>query len=230
MEKNGVLCKHDEGRWGTAKTLVHKNPSTDTIMYEASLSCSPMQQENIPLKHHTGIVDSGAAHLYIAPSTPYGHPDTTATPITVGTANGKMVKSAATATLSIPQLLADFPTTRYIMPSFTNKLIGVGPICDADCKVLFTKKDVLVISLEGKTILTGWREKNLPKLQRFALKPNGKVKIDTTTNLITPAAQNAYDLPSLEALVRYMHAAAGFPVKSTWIKAIKKGKFPYGQD
>ena len=37
--------------------------------------------------------------------------------------------------------------------------------------------------------------------------------------------QNAYDLPSLEALVRYMHAAAGFPVKSTWIKAIKKENF-----
>ena len=84
-----------------------------------------------------------------------------------------MVKSTATATLPIPQSAADLPTTGYIMPSFTNTIFGVGPICDADCKVLFTKKDVVVISPEGKTILTGWREKTLPKLWSFYLKTNG---------------------------------------------------------
>ena len=88
-----------------------------------------MQQENILPQHHTGIVDSGATHLYIAPSVPHGQPYTNATPITVGTANGKMVKSAATSTLPIPQLAADFQTMGYIMPSFTNTIIGVGPIC-----------------------------------------------------------------------------------------------------
>ena len=34
-----------------------------------------------------------------------------------------------------------------------------------------------------------------------------------------------YDLPSMEALVRYMHAAAGFPVRSTWLNTIKNGNF-----
>ena len=29
----------------------------------------------------------------------------------------------------------------------------------------------------------------------------------------------------MEALVRYMHAAAGFLVRSTWLKAIKNGNF-----
>ena len=40
-----------------------------------------------------------------------------------------------------------------------------------------------------------------------------------------PAAHIAYNLPSVESLVRYMHVAAGFPVKSTYLKAIKKGNF-----
>ena len=40
-----------------------------------------------------------------------------------------------------------------------------------------------------------------------------------------PEANNVYDLPSVEAPVRYMHAAAGFPVRSTWLKAIKCGNF-----
>ena len=49
-----------------------------------------------------GIVDSGAAHLYIAPTAPHGPPDTSAATIKVGTANGKVEKSAAKATLPIP--------------------------------------------------------------------------------------------------------------------------------
>ena len=41
----------------------------------------------------------------------------------------------------------------------------------------------------------------------------------------TLAALNAHDLPSVGSLVRYLHAAAGFPVKSTWLAAIKAGNF-----
>ena len=44
-----------------------------------------------------------------------------------------------------------------------------------------------------------------------------------TQNPYKPAAPNAYDLPSVGALVRYLHAAAGFSVKSTWLDAIKAG-------
>ena len=35
-------------------------------------------------------------------------------------------------------------------------------------------------------------------------------------------AHIAYNVPHIEALIRYMHAAAGLPVKYTWLKAIKK--------
>ena len=83
----------------------------------------------------------------------------------------------------------------------------------------------MVISPECKYILIGWRDKNLPKIWRFALKSNGQERIDTKTNLIAPVAHNAYYMPSLEALVRYMHAAVGFPVKAVWLRAIKKGNF-----
>ena len=51
------------------------------------------------------------------------------------------------------KLAADFPTTGYIMTTFTNTLIGVGPICDANFTVVFRKEHVTVISLEGKPII-----------------------------------------------------------------------------
>ena len=68
-------------------------------MYEDSLSCSPTlmymptpdeQQEHIIPKQHTGILDSGTTHLYIAPSAPHDPPNTSAATISVGTANGQV--------------------------------------------------------------------------------------------------------------------------------------------
>eukprot|EP00804_Cyclotella_cryptica_P008991 CCRYP_003100-RA/>CCRYP_003100-RA protein AED:0.31 eAED:0.29 QI:0/-1/0/1/-1/1/1/0/525 len=36
---------------------------------------------------------------------------------------------------------------------------------------------------------------------------------------------NVYELPSIEQSIRYLHAAAGFPTKSTWLAAICKGNY-----
>ena len=36
---------------------------------------------------------------------------------------------------------------------------------------------------------------------------------------------NAYGLPNVEAVVKYLHATAGFHLKSTWLKAIKVGNY-----
>ena len=171
-------------------------------------------------------MDLGATHLYIATNAPQGPLDTSTSRIRVGKANGQVATSVAKATLPIPQLAADFPTTGYIMITFTNTLIGIGPICGANCTVVFKKQDVTVISPEVKPIRQGWIEKKLPCLWHFTLITNerGEQKY-TTTNQKGPEAHSVYDLPSVEALVCYMHTAAGFPVKSTWFKAIKNGNF-----
>ena len=121
-------------------------------MYESSLRCSPKaksyvsnrKDEHLP-PDKTGIVDSGATHMYIALNAPYDKMNTIEKQIRVGTANGKVAISIATATLPILQLNADFHTKGYIMPTFTNTLIGVGPICDANCTVVFRKEDVTVM-------------------------------------------------------------------------------------
>ena len=44
-------------------------------------------------------------------------------------------------------------------------------------------------------------------------------------DVVSLQAYSAYDLPSVEALVRFFHAAAGYPVKATWLKAIKAGYY-----
>ena len=141
------------------------------------------KQKHILPQQHTGIVDLGATHLYTPPTTPHGPPDTSAATIKVGTANGQVETSAAKYTLPISQFAANFPTMGYIMPSFTNTLIGVGTICDANCTITLKKKDVAVISTEGKKILRGWIEKKPPRLWRVSIKPNyNSIKDYTTKN------------------------------------------------
>ena len=121
--------------------------------------------------------------MYIAPNVPYEKMDTTAKQKRVSTENGQVASSTATATLSIPQVNEDFPTKGYIMPTFTNTLIGVGPICDANFTVVFKKEDVTVLSPQGKHIPQGWREDKLPRLWRFALSPDErKERLYTTTS------------------------------------------------
>ena len=42
---------------------------------------------------------------------------------------------------------------------------------------------------------------------------------------LAEAINHFYELPSVYPAIRYLHAAAGFPTKSTWLKAIRKGNF-----
>ena len=92
-------------------------------------------------------------------------------------------------------------------------------------------EDVTVFSPKGKTILTGWRENKLPKLWRFALKPTEEFLMHhTLKSQTTPSDHSAYDLTSVEALVRYMHEAVGLPVNYTWLRAIKSEIVRHVQD
>ena len=172
-------------------------------------------------------MDSGTTHLYIGPNAPHGPKDTIASRIRVGTANGQVTISTANATLPIPHLAADFPTTGYIMPTFTSTLIGIGPICDANCTLVIKKQDVTLISSKGKYFLQGWRRKETPThmaLRYETQRERGEQKYMKTKQK-GPEARSVYELTSMEALVGYMHAAAIFPVKSSWLKVIKNGNF-----
>ncbi|KAL7475034.1 hypothetical protein ACHAW6_000969 [Cyclotella cf. meneghiniana] len=40
---------------------------------------------------------------------------------------------------------------------------------------------------------------------------------------VTEVAESVYDLPSIEAVIRYLHASLGFPTKNTLLRAIKYG-------
>ena len=97
-----------------AKTVVLlNNPNKEKLQYEASLRFSPTNNAYVSNKtdkhlppEQTGMVDSGATHIYIAPNAPYEKMNTTGKHIRVGTANGQVANSTAMATLPITQVNA----------------------------------------------------------------------------------------------------------------------------
>jgi hypothetical protein len=167
----------------------------------------------------TAIADTGVSDFYLTPSAPVININPTAAKVSVGDATGRRHCSSAQAEIQL-----DLPVRNAkIMPSFHHNLLGIGKLCDNDCKVVFDKSAVTVFAKDGTSILQGWREPDGAKLWRFSLLPNQASPPSWASS--TPTALNAHDLPSVAALVHYLHAAAGFPVKSTWLAAIKAGNY-----
>ena len=113
------------------------------------------------------------------------------------------------------------------MPGFKHTLIGVGPLCDADCTFTFTHVAVIFRDAQGSPVLTGWREQYGPHLWIIALQPvkSNLPNMPHDENRTTLEAYSAYDVPSVEALIRYFHVAAGYPARSTWLKTIGAGNY-----
>ena len=115
------------------------------------------------------------------------------------------------------------------MPGFRHTLIGAGPLCDAGCTVTCTRAAVIVRDAHGINVLTGWHNHSGPCFWRITLQPgkSNLSKMPHTAHRTTLEAYSAYDLPSVEALIHYFHTAAGYPVRSTWLKSISAGNYSF---
>jgi hypothetical protein len=127
----------------------------------------------------------------------------------------------------------------------TNSLLSTTKCADANYATLFTKDEVRVfdleltkINIEGEAaVMTGWRCPKT-KLWRIPIKPITENQ-NTDTILMSQEAtdiimarrsehpdkfvNSVYELPNLEQVIAWYHAAAGYPTKTTWIKAIEAG-------
>jgi hypothetical protein len=57
----------------------------------------------------------------------------------------------------------------------------------------------------------------MSKQVKQKISPNGTHPQET--------AANVYSLPLIAQVIKYLHAAAGFPTKETWLKAIAHGNY-----
>ena len=151
----------------------------------------------------------------------------------VGVANGDVVQGKYKTTLPLPQLSTK-ATTADSFNTWPSSLVSVGKVADDNTVSIFDKDGVSVykeedvlIKYKGEPILVGARDERgryrIPLIQKRGQwqprKPSKKAQ------RALEQANSVYDLPSTEQAIKWMHAVCGYPVKSTWLKAIKAGNF-----
>ena len=178
MDKNShrrpVGCKIN--LWlGGAVTLVDGEVIKINIFllpWSPSHSLPPSKLQHLcSRKDFTDIVDSGASGLYFSKNAPVINFDLTATTVTVGTASCQPHQSSGAADLGLPNLPTCFPLSGKVVPSFKHTLIGLGPMWNANCKVFFTKGEVIIYDPTNSPILAGWQETEGARLWYIYLTP-----------------------------------------------------------
>ena len=251
-DKHPALWKSVLWRRGTPRIACNVNETSTDITYSLAEPKPSRIPENVPPIPHnkisrkwrrklanrsarklatkdTAIADLVASGWYLVPDAPVSNVNAHALKVRVGTATGQPQEFEAICELP----LDDIPPGLFghIMPSFPHNILGIGIMCDKDCKVLFTKRSVIIYDKNKRLFLIWWRETDGAKLTRISLQPdlaNVQPCPDDPDNIQEEATLglfSAYDLPYIEALVNYLHAAAGYPMRDTWLKAIKAGNY-----
>ena len=151
----------------------------------------------------------------------------------VKVANGGKCKSKNVTRLPFPQL-SKRATTADTFTNFPTSLMSVGKTSNDGTISIFTKTGVTVhketdvlIRCKGAPLLIGVQDKHgqyrIPLIQK-----RGQWQPRTPSKKAWHALEKAnsvYNLPSTEQGIKWMHAVCGYPVKSTWLKAIAAGNF-----
>ena len=124
-----------------------------------------------------------------------------------------------------------------------NTLISTSKFADANYISIFDQEEVNVydanttqITVSCGSTLKGWRDRD--GLWRIPLVPHVKNNNTDTVVVNEPPSQllpsrpkpseaihNVYELTTNAEIIRYYHAAAGFPTEATWLKATKRGNY-----
>ena len=178
-------------------------------------------------KNETMIVDSGASSHFATETidlTPTGIPSTKE----VFLPDGSTIKGSVTAELPFPTL-PDRAKKVDVLPQLQKLLLSVGTLADEGYTTVFHPRDQgVTIHEEGTLLLI---EKKPAEIQGWRANTGlWEMGITNAKKTETPTQEqdrinNVYSLPSIPGAIKYLHAAAGFPPKSTWLAAIKAGNF-----
>ena len=196
-----------------------EEPSVDDIGFAASATdqCSR-------IKHETMIVDSGATS-HFATDTIALAPTGIASTKQVFLPDGSSIQGSTKAKLPFATL-PDKAREVDVLPQLQKSLLSVGKLADKGYTTVFHPRNQgvtvheegsLVILKKKPAEIQGWRAEMGLWEMGITNSKNIQAKEENINNV--------YSLPSIPNAIKYLHAAAGFPPKSTWLAAIKAGNF-----
>jgi hypothetical protein len=88
--------------------------------------------------YHTGIANSSSNRHYFVPNPPVTNYNPQATMVGVRMAGSHPKRLVASATLALATALPPEALPGHVMLNFPHTLIGLGPLANQDCTILFT--------------------------------------------------------------------------------------------
>ena len=175
------------------------------------------------------VLDSGATSSFVRPEENLSI--TGPSDKIVALPDGSTKRATLTAILPF-DALSDEARKADVLPGLRpNSLVSVGKLADANYTTVFHpqgegvtihQENTLKLHLSRKPVLQGWRDANgLWRLSRTTTKPSACAHRRSPNESVA----NVYSLPSMPQTIRYLHAAAGFLVKDTWIDAVNNGHY-----
>ncbi len=110
-----------------------------------------------------------------------------------------------------------------ILPGLTTPLVSINKMAKEGYMTIFHPgEEGVTVHKHGTVSITTTK----PPILQGCKKKGAKLwTISANDKTQKERANKVYNLPSVNQTVRYLHAAAGFPTKETWHKAIKAGNF-----
>ena len=177
-----------------------------------------------PNDNNVAIIDSGASGHYLTVRANIAHKWKAKNPISVRLPNGVRITNTYEAHLSLPNLPASACLARIFKELSSVSLISIGQLCNVGCKATFEKNQVTIIH-NDKIILKGYRNFINQLLEVNLNDINPSIQASYPSIDSENVMQNVFQVLSKASIVSYLHAASGYPVKSTWLQAITKGFF-----
>ena len=167
------------------------------------------------------IIDSGATSHFITEdmNLPKGQKSNKQ----VYLPDGTTLRTSTKTKLPFPDL-SEAAREADILPGLKRSLISVNKMAQEGYTTIFHPGEKgVTIHKKGSLQITTTKA---PVLHGHKI--NGEKLWTVSGNIETnkhEQVNNVYSLPSTQQSIKYLHAAAGFPVKDTWLAAIKAGNY-----
>jgi hypothetical protein len=173
-----------------------------------------------PVFHKPAILDSGCSSHYLKRGAYCINKWHAHLPIKVKLPDGTTLASSATADLACTTFYLRERYAHIINDLASHSILSCGQMCDAGYKVLFDEGRAQVmegnVSVQGRIVMHGQRDHSTG-LWTVPLDANSTKKYESI--------KSVYEISKVYNAIQYLHKAAGSPVPSTFVRAMKAGNF-----
>ena len=141
--------------------------------------------------------------------------------------DGRHITSSQAGCIPYLDQVAPDAAKAHTIPQLSQSLLSIGQLCDHDCTSVFTKTQCTIVH-KDKIILTGMRDKGnalwkipLPTSEGGKTKQSDKIAISANAHNMN----NLEQITTKKGVIDFLHAALFSPVKSTWLRAIRRNHF-----